>query len=390
MTTTLTVDESEYLKEAPSRAYFSTTQRWNIQPISNLIVSNSLNFQLPADLEAVEPPEARGLQRDEVRLMVSHYTSDDITHAQFRNIGKHLRPGDLLVINTSGTLPAAVNATRENGEAVELHLSTHLPADLWIVELRSKSDKGTQPFFGSLAGETLRLAGCGEVKLLAPYAHDRSDFGGQPVRLWIATLHLPMPVHNYLARYGFPIRYGYVKETWPLSTYQTVYATEPGSAEMPSAGRAFTPELITQLVARGVQIAPLILHTGVSSLESHEPPYEERYRVPTETARAVNAAHTNGNRVIAVGTTVVRALETVTDERGMTHPGEGWTRVVVTPKRGIHAVNGLLTGLHEPRASHLDMLEALAGREHLRHAYAEALQERYLWHEFGDLHLIVP
>jgi S-adenosylmethionine:tRNA ribosyltransferase-isomerase len=195
---------------------------------------------------------------------------------------------------------------------------------------------------------------------------------------------------DYLARYGFPIRYYYVKQGWPNDYYQTVYATEPGSAEMPSAGRAFTPELITRLVAKGVQIAPLILHTGVASLEKHEPPYEEFYRVPGETARRVNATRTAGKRVIAVGTTVVRALETVTGVDGVTHPSEGWTRLVITPERGIRAVNGMLTGLHEPEASHLAMLQALAGLAHLEVTYAEALAQEYLWHEFGDLHLILP
>jgi S-adenosylmethionine:tRNA ribosyltransferase-isomerase len=163
-----------------------------------------------------------------------------------------------------------------------------------------------------------------------------------------------------------------------------------GSAEMPSAGRAFTPELITRLVAQSVQIAPLILHTGVASLEDHEPPYEEFYRVPTATAQIVTAARQAHKRIIAVGTTVIRALETVTDAEGVTHPGEGWTSVIITPKRGIHAVNGMLTGLHEPRATHLAMLEALTGREHLHITYQEALEHNYLWHEFGDLHLILP
>jgi S-adenosylmethionine:tRNA ribosyltransferase-isomerase len=159
---------------------------------------------------------------------------------------------------------------------------------------------------------------------------------------------------------------------------------------MPSAGRAFTPELITSLVARGVAVAPLLLHTGVSSLEADEEPYEEQYRVPITTARAVTATRAAGGRVIAVGTTVVRALETVVDEDGSVHPGEGWTDIVVTPERGVRAVDGLLTGLHEPRASHLQMLEAVGGRRQLRRAYAAALRERYLWHEFGDLHLMLP
>ncbi len=180
------------------------------------------------------------------------------------------------------------------------------------------------------------------------------------------------------------------KRHWLISYYQTVYATQMGSAEMPSAGRAFTPELLTQLMARGVHIIPLILHTGVASLEGHEPPYEEFYRVPLETARAVNMARTAGKRVVAVGTTVMRALETVADEEGSVHPGQGWTRLVITPQRGLRVIDGLLTGLHEPRATHLAMLEALAGPYHLQVAYAEAIQRGYLWHEFGDLHLILP
>ena len=374
-----------------------TVQAGSVDPLGASVQLRGLDFDLPRDLEATEPPEARGLRRDDVRLMVSHHGDDRIARTQFNRICEHLRPGDLLVINTSGTLPAALRATREDGTSVELHLSTHLPADLWLVELRIQSDnppaaggKGTQPFFGAMPGETIRLPGCGAAKLLAPYSSDRQGFDAHPVRLWVASLQLPVPVNEYLRQHGFPIRYGYVRGEWPLSYYQTTYATEPGSAEMPSAGRAFTPELITQLVAQGVVIAPLILHTGVASLEAHEPPYEEFYRVPSTTANLVNMTRANGGHVIAVGTTVVRALETVTDEHGIAHPGEGWTRLVVTPERGVRVIDGLLTGLHEPRASHLMMLEAIAGRAHLQVAYAEALRERYLWHEFGDLHLILP
>ena len=210
------------------------------------------------------------------------------------------------------------------------------------------------------------------------------------VRLWIATLRLPAPPAVYLRQYGFPIRYSYVKQPWPIDYYQTVYATEPGSAEMPSAGRAFTSELLNELTVRGVHIAPLVLHTGVASLEDYEPPYEEFYRVPLETARVVNQARRAGKRVVAVGTTAVRALETAADREGTVHPGQGWTLLVVTPERGLRVVDGLLTGLHEPHASHLAMLEALAGACHLQVVYAEALKEGYLWHEFGDLHLILP
>lgn len=345
----------------------------------------ALDFALPTELEAGAPPETRGLARDEVRLMVSYRSNNHILHRQFRDLAEVLSAGDLLVINTSGTMNAALNAVRSDGTELELHLSTHLPADLWIVEIRMYNGKATQPFYDIQAGETMLLPGGAEITLHTAY---------RPVqglsRLWIGTLHLPYPLQEYLLQYGFPVRYSYVKKEWPLSYYQTVYATEMGSAEMPSAGRAFTPELITRLVARGVQIAPLILHTGVASLEEHEPPYEEFYRVPLETARRVNATRAEGKRVVAVGTTVVRALETVTDTDGMTHPGEGWTRLVVTPEGGIRAANALLTGFHEPQATHLLMLEALAGIEHLRITYNEALRQGYLWHEFGDLHLILP
>jgi S-adenosylmethionine:tRNA ribosyltransferase-isomerase len=158
---------------------------------------------------------------------------------------------------------------------------------------------------------------------------------------------------------------------------------------MPSAARPFSGELVASLVARGVLIAPITLHAGLSSPERHEPPQPERYRVPAPTARLVNAVRGWGGRVIAVGTTVVRALETVATAGGLV-AGEGWTNVVITPERGVRAVDGLLTGWHEPRASHLQMLEAILGAELLERSYAAALDRGYLWHEFGDSHLILP
>ena len=360
-------------------------------------LSDNLDFELPPELEAAEPPEARGLARDEVRLMVSYRQDDRVVHAEFRDLQDFLEAGDVLVVNTSGTMNAAVPATRENGAELTLHLSTNLPADLWTVELRSP--EGAKPLLDGKPGETLRLPGNGTATLHTPYLSQNRS-GDRTNRLWISTLNLPLNLNDYLDRHGAPIRYGYVREGWPSGYYQTVYATEKGSAEMPSAGRAFTPELITRLVAGGVQVAPLILHTGVASLEDDEPPYEEFYRVPSATARAVNAAHAAGSRVVAVGTTVVRALETVTDEEGTSHPGEGWTDLFVTPERGVRAADAMLTGLHEPRSTHLAMLQALVqngsscpllsiGQDHLETAYAEALKEGYLWHEFGDLHLIL-
>jgi len=348
------------------------------------------DFHLPKHLEAGEPPEARGLQRDQVALMVSRYGNDEVTHTNFRHLPCFLHPGDVLVINTSGTMNAALPAVRADGMQLELHLSTRLPADLWSVELRLPEENATVPFYEGAAGEQLVLPNGGKVTLHTPYnAGQRFGENGR-VRLWLASWQLPLPLGDYLAARGFPIRYSYVRQEWPISYYQTVFANEVGSAEMPSAGRAFTHEMITELVARGVQIAPLILHTGVASLEDHEPPYEEFYRVPLQTAVLINNARKAGNRIIAVGTTVVRTLETVTDVSGVTHPGEGWTNLVITPQRRVRAVEGMITGLHEPKATHLAMLAALAGYYHVQVSYAQALEKKYLWHEFGDLHLILP
>jgi S-adenosylmethionine:tRNA ribosyltransferase-isomerase len=359
--------------------------------LSNSFHLETLEFILPPELEAFEPPEARGLSRDAVRLLISSKHDDSLVHTHFHDLPDFLEAGDVLVINTSGTLPAALSITREDGTPLMLHLSTHLPADLWVVELRTPATRATTPFRDAKAGETLTLPGGARAQILAPYLMDRTNAPAPASsRLWVASLELPEPLIAYLHCHGKPIRYGYVEHDWSLEHYQTVYVTEEGSAEMPSAGRAFTPELLTRLIAKGVQIAPLILHTGVASLEDHEPPFEEFYRVPLETARTVNQARADGRRVIAVGTTVVRALETVTDSHNITHPGEGWTRLIITPQRGARAVNGLLTGWHEPKATHLAMLEAIAGKHHLEIAYRAALENGYLWHEFGDLHLILP
>jgi len=351
---------------------------------------SSLEFSLPPELEASQPPEARGLKRDQVRLMVSNYSTDQVSHARFHDLPEFLTEGDVVVINTSRIMNAALMATREDGTVLELHLSTHLAEDLWTVEVRTIDAAGKSKHFeDTRQGEILHLPAPATVTLQEPYVSDCHEHSAPSKTLWLARLNLPYAVDDFLAGYGFPIRYNYVKDPWPLSYYQTVYATESGSAEMPSAGRPFTPGLLKRLASKGIQIAPLILHTGVSNLETHEPPYKESYRVTSETARIVNNARASGRRVIAVGTTVVRALETVTTANGKTHAGEGWTCLVVTPQRGLRAVTALLTGMHEPEATHLAILESLAGLSHIKIAYDEALREGYLWHEFGDLHLIL-
>jgi S-adenosylmethionine:tRNA ribosyltransferase-isomerase len=340
------------------------------------------HFVLPRELEATEPPELTLGRRDAVRMMVS--IGEQLPRpSNARDLATWLQPGDLVVINTSATIPAAIDATTPAGKAVVVHLSTELPTGLHLVEVRRQQlDGSTAPDFGDHAGELLALTGGGAMRVL----------GRMPgsVRLWVATLDLPSPLLEHLCRFGRPIRYGYVPHSWPITAYQNSFSREPGSAEMPSAGRALTAEVITDLVAHGIVVAPIVLHTGVASLEAHETPYPERYDVPAPTARLANATHAAGGRVVAIGTTVVRALETAVDVDGTVHPGHGWTDLVITPERGVRAVDGLLTGWHEPEASHLLMLEAVAGRRALELAYGAALAAGYRWHEFGDIHLILP
>jgi S-adenosylmethionine:tRNA ribosyltransferase-isomerase len=336
-----------------------------------------IDFLLPPTLEAQEPPEARGRDRDDVRLLVGARHTGEVAHSEFRDLPALLDPGDLLVVNTSATLPAAVRLDR-----LAVHFSTPLrdAPGAWLVELRLRVGKATRPYRGGGPGEWFPLPGGTTLTLVRRHTE----------RLWQARLNAD--VVPYLLRHGTPIRYEYVPRDWPADAYQTVFATDRrnGGAEMPSAGRPFTPELVTRLIARGVLMAPLTLHTGVASPEAHEPPYAERYDVPAPTAALINHVHREGRRVIAVGTTVVRALETVTGDDGTVRAGAGWTEHIVTPEGGVRAVDGLLTGLHEPRSSHLLMLTAIAGPELIERVYDAALTQGYLWHEFGDANLLLP
>ena len=349
---------------------------------SGTAAAERYRYHLPEHLEASEPPEARGLTRDAVRMLVAHRTTGTVVPSSFVFLPRFLTPGDLVVVNTSGTLPAAVDATGDDGTALVLHLSTQLDDTRWVVEPRRIAGRAAKRWTGSAPPRHLTLAAGATATLEEPY--------GQAGRLWTASLGLGGRTLSWLATHGRPIRYGYVERPWPIDSYQNVYATTPGSAEMPSAGRPFTPGIITSLVAQGVGIAPLVLHTGVASLEADELPYPERVIVPGPTAERVNDAHRHGHRVIAVGTTVVRALETAGGTDGSVGPYDGWTELVISPERGVRIVDGLLTGWHEPASSHLLMLEAIAGRELLRTSYEAALDLGFRWHEFGDTHLIVP
>ena len=330
----------------------------------------ALSFTLPSSLEAHEPPELRGSGRDDVRMMVSR--EGEIDHVRFPDLPSYLSPGDLLVVNRSATLPAALDAVGSAGESFVLHWSSRLQGDLHVVEPRQTS---------VVRGEQANLPAGGTISFLWPYRGSK--------RLWIAALELPLPLFAYLRAFGRPITYSYISTEYPIELYQTIFATEDGSAEMPSAGRPFTRKLVHEAKRRGAGIASILLHAGVASLESGERPQEEWFEVGKRTVEAVERSRRGGGRIIAVGTTVVRALESAVDSRGELTATRGWTDLVIDGSRSLRVVNGLLTGLHEPRATHLAMLQAFLSPQDLHRAYEEALEKGYLWHEFGDTHLIL-
>lgn len=332
-------------------------------------------------LPAAEPPEARGLARHDVRLLVAR--SADIAHATFRELPAFLTPGDLVVINTSATVPAAIDAVRTDGRAVVVHVATHLDDDGgWVVELRRPDGSG--PFIDGEPGEVVRLLGGLRLRLLAPHS---TTLDALP-RLWRVELLDEVDPLGFLYEHGRPITYGYVRGRWPLAHYQPVFGRHPGSAEMPSAGRPFTPEVVIDLLTAGIAIAPVTLHSGVSSPELGEPPQPERFVVSEATAALVDHTRWQGRRVIAVGTTVTRALESAVGPDGSIEAAEGWTDLVLGEDRPARVVDGLITGWHEDGSSHLALLRAVAGNGLVAAAYAAG--DGYRWHEFGDSCLFLP
>ncbi|SDJ05084.1 S-adenosylmethionine:tRNA ribosyltransferase-isomerase [Frankineae bacterium MT45] len=357
-----------------------------------LLQKPSTIFRLTDDLTAAEPPEQRGLSRDGVRLLVAEHSADGtdrVIHRRFRELPEYLRAGDLLVVNTSATLAGEIDGTWRGGAPVVVHFATELDDGSWVVELRSAPD-GATPLLAAGVGDEILLPRRVSLRLLEPYGGRTASPTGEGNRLWRGDVRSASRLAAYLARYGRPISYGYLSRHWPLSDYQTVFSREPGSAEMPSAGRPFTTELVTDLVRRGIGVAPITLHTGVSSQDAGEPPQPERFAVSASTARLVNQTRLAGGRVVAVGTTVTRALESAADAAGEVRPAAGWTEHIVGGENPARVVTGLITGLHNPEASHLLLVESIAGARLTQLAYDAAVAERYLWHEFGDSCLLLP
>ncbi|MCW2854755.1 MAG: queuosine biosynthesis protein [Marmoricola sp.] len=348
----------------------------------------SIVFRAPGDATAPAPPEARGLERDAVRLLVAGHNG--VTHAHFRDLADHLAPGDLVVVNDSAVVAGELDAEPVTGRPghgpVVLHLATPLDDGTWVVEVRT-APTGDRAVLDADGGDRF-VAGAVTVTLTAPYPYAGSSPTGRGNRLWRARIDGPLEDH--LAAHGRPIAYGYLPRRYPLAAYQSVFSTRAGSAEMPSAGRPFTPQVVTDLVARGIAVAPVTLHTGVSSQEAGEAPQPERFSVPEATARLVNAVRDGGGRIVAVGTTVTRALESALDRDGRVVARSGWTERVISPGDPPRVVTGLVTGWHDPQASHLLLVEAVAGRDLSQRAYDAAVAGGYLWHEFGDSALLLP
>ena len=344
--------------------------------------SERYTYDLPAALEASEPPEARGLTRDAVRMLVAYRSSGVLVPSSFVFLPRFLEPGDLLVINTSGTIPAAVDGVDDDGNALVVHLSTQLDDTRWVVEPRRVVGRTTERWVGPPPSRRLRLPDGALLTLEKPY--------GEKQRLWVATLELPQRTLSWLADTAALFVTAMSRGPGPSRCTRTSMPPIREAPRCPVPGGRSLRKSSRVLVAKGVGITPLVLHTGVASLEADELPYPERVTVPMSTAERVNAAHRSGGRVIAVGTTVVRALETSVGDDGNAHAYDGWTDLVISPERGVRVIDGMVTGWHEPASSHLMMLEAIAGRELVRDSYEAALAGGYLWHEFGDVHLILP
>ncbi len=348
----------------------------------------STTFPAPVDSTAVGPPESRGIARDGVRLLVGR--PEGLDHVHFRDIGRFLRRGDVLVVNTSATVAAEVDAWSPRLGDLVVHLATPLDAGgalaSWVVELRSAPTAAT-PVLDASPGEPVHLGEGVVATLLDGYPSLGSSPTGTGNRLWRASVTGDLA--GLLHRAGRPIAYGYLDRRYPLRDYQTVFSREPGSAEMPSAGRPFSNRLVTRLVRAGVLVAPVLLHTGVSSQDAGESPQAERFDVTADTAALVNAARSRGGRVIAVGTTATRAIESATGGDGVVEAAAGWTELVIGPDRPVRVVDGLVTGWHNPEASHLLLVDAVAGPELTQRAYDAAVEQEYAWHEFGDSALLL-
>ena len=348
------------------------------------MTSSIIEFELPGRLECTQPTELRNLERDEVRLLVTT-DSKHVRHTTFRNVDQHLQKGDVLVVNTSATRATALPVALPGNRKGMAHFSTRVNGHEWLVEIREIEEEKTVRWKEGKLGMKFHLPDGAEIRLKRKFYKER-----ELLHLWVADFTTFQEQEAYLAEHAQPIKYDHLNEHYPLDFYQTHFSLHPGSSEMPSAGRGFTKDLVERLLEKGVIFAPILLHTGVSSLEENESPYAEYMEIDQASATKINNAKKHGRKIIAVGTTAVRVVESAVNQRGEVVPYTGNTDLFIDNGYRMKVINGLLTGFHEPRASHLKMLQSIAGFDHIERAYDSALENNYFWHQFGDLHLILP
>jgi S-adenosylmethionine:tRNA ribosyltransferase-isomerase len=339
-------------------------------------------FDFPNVLNAIAPPERRGIRRDFVKLMVLNKHTGATEHSSFNRLMQFLEKGDLLVLNSSRTIPAILKACWKRQNKL---ISPQ-------IEVRLAHRHNEQEWEALLLGTGIQL---GDILQFSPILS--AEVTGSSATNPFHWLHFNLkgtPLMEQIYSIGQPVRYEYIEIPWALDYYQTVFASNPGSVEMPSAGRAFSWELLFELQRQGIQIAYIQLHTGLSYLMDdkwHQEPFHnnEQYNVPQETADLVRKTKAAGGRIIAVGTTVVRSLETSIDPLGESAAQSGWTNLYIHDRYPPKVVDGLITGFHEPQTSHLQLLTAFVPQDLLMKSYREAIDQGYYWHEFGDMNLII-
>ncbi len=339
---------------------------------------DSHDFFLPDYLNASLPPERRGIRRDQVRMMVLERETGHVSHDRFFQLENYLNSGDVLVLNNSRTIPAAFKADwvrggKVIGSDVELRLARKRTGAVWEV-------LSTQP--NVKQGDFFKISASLEAKVVG-------EVFKSPLLIMQFSLQ-GEEFYDAIYSVGYPVRYEYIKIPWQLDYYQTVFASQPGSIEMPSAGRAFSWEILMKLQEKGVKVVYLQLHTGLSYLLDDQNPHSpeelyEEYSISQEAMDEIWKAKAEGGKIIAGGTTAVRALETAAAKSLL----NGWTNLYVTSEYQLQLVDGIITGFHEPKASHLDMLSAFVNEAALFKAYTAAIEKHYLWHEFGDINLII-
>ena len=329
------------------------------------------NYELPEELIAQTPLE----KRDESRLMVLDKENKTIEHKVFKDIIDYLEPGDCLVRNNTKVIPARIYGKKETGANVEFLLLNNIEGDIWetIVRPGNKLHIGTKVIFGDglLEAEVLDILEGGTRKVEFKYDGIFNEILDK-----IGLMPLPPYIHESLKQ---------------KDRYQTVYAKYDGSAAAPTAGLHFTPELLQKLEEKGVKIANVTLHVGIGTfrpvkeekVEEHKM-HSEHFYIKEEDVKKINETKKQGGRVISVGTTSCRVLETVADENGMLKATEGDTKIFIYPGYKFKCIDGLITNFHLPQSTLLMLVSSLAGKDYIMKAYNEAVKEKYRFFSFGD------